>query len=147
MHLRQNSVMATLEEERDREPHDPGPTVNASVPPHTTGFAAPYPRQEEGQVADSSEGTRQDAARRQEVLHEWMRTHEHPTEETRNYEQDRPFIMSSLSDLVLATAKTQATLAEISKRQQDAYEGTCMSEHLLHDLDQTIHRLQEKWQT
>ena len=60
---------------------------------------------------------------------------------TQKYEDDRKFLMGSLRDLVVTTKETQDSLAEIAKRQQDAYEGTCISEQVVHDMNKTLDKL------
>ena len=46
--------------------------------------------------------------------------------------------MSSLSDLIVMTKQNQESLAEIVKREQDAYKGTCNSEQVIHDMGKSL---------
>ena len=114
------------------------------------GFVAQVPR-EEGEAADTIQekaqtrseqaGSGDAADRHQEFLTEWARAHQYPIPETQKYEGDWKFLMGSLRDLIVTTKETQNSLAEIAKRQQDAYEGTCISEQVVHDMNKTLDKL------
>ena len=143
-------VMTTSEEERDREPPDRGQETTHNVQANAPGFVAQVPR-EEGEAADITQeraqtrseqvGSGDAGDRHQEFLKEWARAHQYPITETQKYEDDRKFLMGSLRDLIVTTKETQDSLAEIAKRQQDAYEGTCISEQVIHDMNKTLDKL------
>ena len=144
------ALMTTSEEEREREPPHRGQEAIHNAQSNAPGFAAPGPRVEEGQAAETQDtaqpragqaGTGDTGNRRQELLQEWARSHEYPVQDTQKYEQDRRFVMSSLSDLIVTTKENQDSLAEIAKRQQDAYEGTFISEQVIHDMEKSLDKV------
>jgi hypothetical protein len=143
-------VMTTSEEERDREPPDRGQETTRNAQADTSGFAAQAPR-EEGEAADTAQERAQPRSEQagsgdagdthQEYLTNWARAHQYPIPDTQKYEDERKFLMSSLESLIVTTKKTQDSLAEVARRQQDAYEGACNSEQVVHDMDKTLDRL------
>lgn len=150
MRLGWDFVMTTSEEERDREPPDRGQETTRNAQADTSGFAAQAPR-EEGEAADTAQERAQPRSEQagsgdagdthQEYLTNWARAHQYPIPDTQKYEDERKFLMSSLESLIVTTKKTQDSLAEVARRQQDAYEGACNSEQVVHDMDKTLDRL------
>ena len=140
--------MTISDKKRDREPPDGGQEAIHNAQFNTPVFVVPVPMVEEGQAADTIQITAQPGAgqagtsdagnRRHELLQEWASAHEYQIPDTQKYDQDRRFLMSSLSDLIVTTNQNQESLAEIAKRQQDAYKGTCNSEQVIHDMGKSL---------
>ena len=97
-------------------------------------------RREHSQSQNKQDQAMQET-RIRKILTDWARAHQYPIPDTQKYEDDREFLMSSLKSLIVTTKKTQDSLAEIAKRQQDAYEGICISEQVVHDMDKTLDKL------
>ena len=85
------ALMTTSEEETEGEPPDRGQEAFHNAQSNAPGFAAPVPRVEEGQAAETQDtaqpgagqaGTGDAGNRSQELLQEWARSHEYPIQDT-----------------------------------------------------------------